>query len=366
MKNLYIGVGAVVIVVIAGVAFFAHSKPPQNPQTIKIGAVLGLTGEAAEDSLNVKRGIELARQDLAKKGVSVEIIYEDDHTDPKQTVSAIQHLAATEQPQAIIGPIWSFLQSAAGPVLATQKLISFAPADTSEFADIVSTYEFQGGPLNSDSTKPVAEWLKTNHKTHVAIISDDSAWGKSVAKAYREAAQQAGATVVVEEQTVAFASDAPTVTVNALLKAKAQNADVVLWTGYEPEAVALVKKRLQLNYLVPVIANSTVYQQLLSAHTVGPKDLPEMYYLSTPISQEFVAKFKAAYSVAPGNYADRAYDGLMILADAIQHAPAQDADSLATYIRTSTHYKGYAGTYEFNEQGDIKNSNWVIASIVGQ
>ncbi len=105
-KQIYIAVAVVAVVALAIVATKHQTGPTE---AIRIGAVLGLTGDAAQDGLSIKRGIELAKADLAKEGIVVEIEYQDDKTDPKQTVSALQYLLSTNRPQAIIGPTWSFL-----------------------------------------------------------------------------------------------------------------------------------------------------------------------------------------------------------------------------------------------------------------
>jgi branched-chain amino acid transport system substrate-binding protein len=176
MKKIAWFCAALLAVVVLGL-FLKHPAP--RSAGIHIGAVLGLTGDAATDALNIKRGIDLAKDDLAKQGVEVEIVYQDDHTDPKQTVSAIRYLLSTAKPQAIIGPTWSFLEDAAAPVIAQEKIIAYAPADTSEFVNVRSPYQFHGAPRNALSVKPMVAWMLQHGSKRIAIITDSSAWGLS-------------------------------------------------------------------------------------------------------------------------------------------------------------------------------------------
>ena len=361
MKNRYI---ILVAVLILGALTVGFIRKPVAGGEIRIGAVVSTSGDAAADGLSIKRGIDLAVADLAKDGVKVRVEYQDDQTDPTKAVSAVRYLLTTFKPHAIIGPTWSFLEDATGPVIAQEKIIAYAPANTSEYTSAISSYNFRGAPLNSLAVGPMADWLQKNNKSRVAIIYDKSPWGESVGKSFRDAVAKAGKTVVLEETTVPFGPDAASVTSLFIAKAKALNADVILWTGYDPEAVALVHKRAELGYNVSVIAQTTAYQALLSRDAVDPSEVNNMFYLAIPRSQEFVEKFEATYGEEPGNYADRAYDGIMILVEALQNSPADDSDAISIYLHTKLKYQGYAGVYEFSENGDVKSGEWIILPIV--
>ncbi len=361
MNKIYTALGALVLVVLIG--FFGWSANQHKTESIKIGAILGLTGPAATDSLNMKRGLDLAQADLAAKGVVVDINYQDDKTDPKQSVSAAQYLLTSYGPNAIVGPAWEFLEDAADPVIAAAKTVSYAPADTSEYTNFKSPYTFRGAPRVALSEQPLAEWLQKNNKKRIAIVVLKGGWGDTNAKAMRAAAKDAGATVVLDESFQSGTPDAANLMATALLKAKNVNADILFWSGFDPDAVALAKKRNELKFLVPVVVASTVYDSLLSRNAVSKEELKDMYFVSIPVSPDFVAKFKTKYGEAPGPYADRAYDGLMLLAQAIQNSPSRDGDAIAAQLR-KINYQGYGGVYQFNNDGDVESGSWVIESIV--
>ena len=353
----------IVIVLIIGIYSFNNkSKAPTNSQIIKIGAVLGLTGYAANDSLNVKRGLELAKEDLAKKGVIVDINYQDDKTDPKQTVSAIQYLLATYHPQAVIGPIWSFLEEAGGPVLASSKIISYAPADTSEFVSVKSPYLFRGAPLNALLVKPISKWLKDNNKTRVAIIVSNEGWGTSIQMPFIQAAKDAGATIVVNEAIQTGSSDTTSISI-IMTKIKATKADVILITGYDESITAIAKNREAMGINATIIAAGAVYPSLVSRGNISQNQAKDAYFIVAKISDDFVTKFKAKYGEHPGSYADRAYDGLMILVEAIEKNKGEDSDAVSKHLHDKTNYKGYGGTYNFNDNGDIAGGEWIIEPV---
>lgn len=361
MKKSSILWGIIVIAIIAIVIVVGMREQDKPQAHIRLGAVLGLTGYAADDSMGVKRGVDLAVADLARKGVTVEVRYEDDKTDPKQTVSALQYMIATYKPQAVIGPIWSFLEDAGAPILTQHRLVGYAPADTTEFT-MGGPYMLHGAVKNELIAEPAAGWLRDKKISKVAIIVGKDGFGSSVAKAFRNAAFQAGTKVVFDDAILGNGESGATMS-TYLSKAKAAGAEAVLFTGYDEEAVVLAQRRPQIGFNVPVLAHTREYQRLLSGGTISESDVRGIDYISAENSPEFVAKFKAVYGQEPGNYSERAYDGAMMLVAAIQNATSTDGETLTAYIRSHP-YQGYAGTYRFDQKGDLVGGGWIIHPVV--
>ncbi len=361
-KGFWTILAVILVILLGGYGLWRSNHEAPSKETVRIGAVLGFTGYAVQDATSIKRGLDLAQADLAAKGVVVDISYQDDSTDPKKTISALQYLLTTYHPDVIVGPTWSFLESAAQPTIDAGKVVAYAPADTSEFVENVSTYQFHGAPRNALMDAPVAKWLKENGKKRIAIVVTQSAWSHTVEAAFKKAATEAGAEVV-------FLQALPDVDTAKALESVfpslvGKTPDSILWTGTEPDAVMLVQQIAKHHLNVPVIAASSVYRQIASSNTVSTDTLKNVYQLETPVSAEFIAKYKAKYGEEPTAYADRAYDGLMLLVEAIQNAPAKDGDSIAKYLREETSYRGFGGRYEFDQNGDAKEGVWEIHPVV--
>ena len=89
-------------------------------KVLRVGAILSMSGPASAQGAALKDGIELAKNVLENGGWKVEVIYEDDGTVPKTTVSAIESLAARGT-KFFIGPTWSFLADAAAPIFHNDR-----------------------------------------------------------------------------------------------------------------------------------------------------------------------------------------------------------------------------------------------------
>lgn len=86
-----------------------------------------------------------------------------------------------------------------------------------------------------------------------------------------------------------------------------------------------------------------------------------MYFTDSPKSAEFTAKFKAKYGVENGSYAEESYDGIMMIAEAKKNKSSNE--TITDYLKNSTKYSGYAGTYTFDSKGDRVGGEWIMTEI---
>lgn len=370
-KRLFIALIAIVVIVsligiglknksdvsIGGVNFKSGSEE------IVIGAVLSETGMASIDGNNIKSGIEFAREELAKKGIKVRVVYEDDQTNPKNTVTAIQKLVDINHPQALIGPTWSFLADAAGPVVEKNKLITISPANTSEFVSVNSKYFFFGAPKNEAKEKYATDWIKERGLKKIAIVVEKSGWSDSHIVPFENAIKNSGAELVFIErfnfsQNTTDGGDLKTI----IMKAKNANVDGILYTGFDQSTAVLITKKQELKANFQMLMATEIPIGLQKKGIVHVTDADNMFAIIPQDSESFNESYKARYNEYPGSYADRGYDSLMLIVSALQNKGEM---TLEDYLKspTSPKYKGYAGVYDFDQRGDIRNSDWKVVQV---
>jgi len=107
---------------VATVAFAAH---PASAENIKIGAVLPFSGGLELFGNQAKLGIDLAVKEINDGGgilgQKIEVIYEDNKTDPKQSVQAARKLIQRDGVIALTGPITSNARDAMAPTVERMK-----------------------------------------------------------------------------------------------------------------------------------------------------------------------------------------------------------------------------------------------------
>ena len=101
-KNTKIVLGVVVLVVI--VVLIAVFYKPASKETIKIGAILPLTGKASNLGEDMRQAINLALEEINRqRDRKIEVIYEDEKCDPKEAVSGYKNLVSIHGVKIIIG-----------------------------------------------------------------------------------------------------------------------------------------------------------------------------------------------------------------------------------------------------------------------
>src|SRR5216117_716851 len=180
-------------------------------QTIKVGAVVPLTGRYAGLGAQVRAGYEIAIEQInAAGGVSVggkkmplELTLLDDESDATKTVSRMETLAA-QGIIAYLGGFGSDLHAAAASVAEKNKIpyigVAFALYKIHQQGFKYLFSPFWKSPDIGQATQgllgliPAGERPKT-----VVIFQEKTDWGKEMATAWTEAGRAAGYTATVGE-----------------------------------------------------------------------------------------------------------------------------------------------------------------------
>lgn len=356
MKKTGIIVGIIIIILI--IVLVSGNSNKDTAQAIKIGGVLSLTGAAAQDGESIQKGMELAKADLKAQGVDVELVYQDDATEAKDTVSAINAIS-TQGVDAIIGPTWSFLGDAGVPVVDRLKIVAVQPANTSEYVSARSPYAFFATTKVERLVPALTKWIKDNNKKTIAVIANQGAWYEAVNKAVEAAAKEAGAKIVFTE-SVPFGTEVESIP-TLIAKLKSAKADLFFFEMDDDKGIATMFKRAQEQGITAdIMSVTTSLGRVLASDALTIKPQNKIYVISPELSLEFKNKFTEFYKKAPGAYADRAYDAVMFLVDGIRNKGNMP---LNEYLRTKTDYRGFAGTYKFDANGDVIGGEWIIEKL---
>ena len=225
-------------------------------QSLKMGAVVPLTGRYGAGGAQIRAGYEFAVEHInATGGVSVggvkmpvELVLLDDESDATKTVARMETLAA----QGVIGYLGGFgsdLHAAAASVAEKNRIpylgVAFAlqKIHQQNFRYLFSP--FWKSPDIGAATQgllgliPAADRPKT-----VAIFQEKTDWGREMAAAWTEAGKAAGYQVVVNGEYAPGAKDFS----DLILKAKSANADAVFAIPTPPDGMTMIKQMKELDY----------------------------------------------------------------------------------------------------------------------
>lgn len=357
MKNKKVLAGLFVLLVIVVGGYWLNSSYSNSGQskTINVGAVLSLSSYGANDGESIKNGLELARKELAKKNIIVNIDYFDDATDPKQVATGIQYMKS-KNIDVVFGPIWSYLGDTALGVVGGSNITLLAPSMTSEVVQKSSPQILFGQVKNTTKLPSVVKWMRDNNIKKPAIIVNQISWGTVHADIFAEAVKSVGGVVVLNDQ-VGFGKEKEVLPA-LILKAKSLGADAVMWSGSNDGEVVIINEMTKLSMSIPFFAD----EEIMSAFNLGliSRDASvDVYTFKKEMDPEYVLKYKAEYGKEPFHYSDASYDMLMAVVKVLE-----DNDSGTIKERLNDlNYEGYAGTYKFDANGDISGGQWETVKV---
>src|SRR5437867_7616383 len=225
-------------------------------QTIKVGAVVPLTGRYGGGGAQARAGYEIAVEDVNRSGgvtvggkkLPLELVLLDDESDATKTVSRLETLAA----QGVVGYLGGFgsdLHAAAASVAEKNKIpylgVAFALAKIHQQG---FRYLFSPFWKSPDIGPKVAEFLgaipAAERPKAVAIFQEKTDWGREMATAWGEAGKTAGYRVAAQAEYAPGAKDYS----EMILKAKAAGADAVFGLPTPPDGMTMVKQMRELDY----------------------------------------------------------------------------------------------------------------------
>jgi len=244
------------VLVLSMLAFLVVWSSIAWAQSIKVGAVVPLTGRYAGGGAQVRAGYEMAVEQLnAAGGVNVgdkkmplELTLLDDESDATKTVSRLETLAA-QGVTVYLGGFGSDLHAAAASVAEKNRVpylgVAFALNKVHQqgfrylFSPFWKSPDIGRQMPGLLSQIPAAERVKS-----VAIFQEKTDWGAEMAAAWVEAGKASDYQVSVQGEYAPGAKDFS----DLILKAKAANVDAVFALPTPPDGMTMIKQMKELGF----------------------------------------------------------------------------------------------------------------------
>jgi len=331
-----------------------QSAESQNP--IKIGAVFILSGISSGYGIAQRAGVELAVADVNEAGGiggrPLEVIFEDSQGENEKAVTAVQKLIDRDEVVAIIGPTLSSEMFSAGPVAQQSGVPILGVSTTVPGITDIGEYVFRNSlPEAGVLPHTVARSIEKFGLKKVALMwaVDDNV---SVAgyEIFKEEFEKQGVEIVAEASFNTKDTEFGPQITRVLA---AQPDAIAISSLYQAAALVMVQAR-QAGYEGPFIGGNGFNSPALI--DVG-KEAVEGAVVGSPWypgrDDEKVRKFVEAYTTkmgtGPDQFAAQAYDGLMLIAEAIRAAGSTDRDAVRDALAAIREFEGVTGTFSFDE-----------------
>jgi branched-chain amino acid transport system substrate-binding protein len=238
---------AVLLALSAGLAglLAAVRAPAQSGDPVKIGLIQPLSGPVAASGNYVRMGAEIGRDWInARGGVlgrPVQLLIEDNKSDPKEAATAAEKLIVRDKVPVIVGAWGSSMTLAAMPKLEEYGVPMVV--ETSSAASITkrgNSWVFRISPPSEMEALGLEKYLKDLGIKKADFLAVNTDWGRGAVTAFGDVLKRAGATASAPE----FMDQAATDMNAQITKIKTSGGDTMFLTT-SVEQIVLVLKQAQ-------------------------------------------------------------------------------------------------------------------------
>ena len=346
----------VLIAFVGGILIFVGCAK-KEPEEYKIGAILPLTGDAAQYGEWAKNGIELAVKEINNKGgMKVKIIYEDSQAQPTKGVSAMNKLVTVDKVPVVIGAMASSVTLAIAPIAQSSKTVLFSAASSSPELTKAGDFFFRNWPSDLFEGNSMAEFAydKLGFRK-IGIIYVNTDYGIGIKDVFKKRFVALGGEISFEEGYPQGESN-----FRALLtKIKNIETDALyIPAQYSREMGRLLKQAGELGIKKQVLSTVTFEsQEILELAGEAAEGVIYTAPAFDPDSSEqaimdYQEKYKSAYGKKSEVFAAHAYDAMNIIAQAIEQG-GYSATGIKNALFKIKDYPGITGKTTFDENGDV-------------
>ncbi|MEM7052825.1 MAG: ABC transporter substrate-binding protein [Acidobacteriota bacterium] len=337
---------------------------------VKIGAVLPLTGQWEVYGDPIRKGVELAAEQLAQdpaQTVAIELDIRDSESNAENAAAVLEALYA-EGALAAVGGVTTAEALAMIPVVDKKDRVLISPSATSPRLTGISRTFYRVAPSDFREGAKMGNYAAQGLQlTKVAIIAAESPYARGIQDVFKSEFERYGGEVPgVVEYPSGTTEFEPFI-------------DEVL--AFEPQAVYVADYAFEIAGIISEIRDKGFKGRILTTHALNAPGVFEnlgakaenvlltqsVFDVASddPAVKNFVVAYQEKYGELPNVFAAQAYDALGVLASALQNG-GRLPNEFQKGMRSLSDFTGASGAIQFDEKGDVGKFPRVYAFEGGQ
>jgi branched-chain amino acid transport system substrate-binding protein len=333
----------------------------EDTAAIKLGAILAVTGPAANLGLPEARTLQMLADDTnASGGVlgrKIELVIKDSQGNAEKAISFAKQLVEEDHVLAILGP------STSGESMklkgyceeAEAILISCAAAET--IVNPVAKWVFKTPQMDSFAAQMIFATMKKLGIARIGVVVTNTGFGQGGKAQLEKLAPGNGITIAITEIYDSAATDLTGV----LTKIRAQNVQAVVNWSVEPAQSLVPKNMRQMGFDVPLFqshgfgninyvtaagkaADGIIFPAGRLLVVDGLPDGHPQKQLLMSYKKAYETRFKDEVSTFGGH----AYDAFLIVTEAVKKSGSTDKNRVRDAIEALRNVAGTAGLFNFS------------------
>jgi len=336
--------------------------------TVKVGVILPLTGSEAMFGEMEKNSFEMAYEELKAAGKTtvggkeIKLMYEDDQGKQDVARSATEKLVNQDKVAMLSGGY----SSACTNVIAGSAQNANVPflIVTGSSDDITKqgwNYVFRGTAAPA-SKYTGAFWdmmEKVVDPQSVAIIFENTDFGTSSSKGFRDECQKRGINIVFDQAYEHGAIDFKPMLANL----RSTNPDMIFATSYVMDASMIVKQMKELDFNTKLFVGNGAgytmpefYQNAGTASDYVASTSLWIPNVAWPGAKDYFEKYKQKFGKEPDYHGAQAYATMYVIADALGRATDLTNEGIQKALK-QTDIQTIMGPIKFEDWEGFTNQN---------
>jgi branched-chain amino acid transport system substrate-binding protein len=318
----------------------------QDPAPLKIGALLSVTGPAANLGAPEARTLEMLVAELnANGGVA-----------GRRVELLLKQLVDEDQVFAIIGPATSGESIAVKQIANDARTLLLSCAAAEVITTPVLPYVFKVAPKDRYAAEMIFGQMRKMGVKRIGFLSSNTGFGKAGKEQVEKLAPSFGIEIAASEVYDKAATDLTA----EVTKLKAANVDALLNWSIEPAQAIVIKNARQIGMTVPIF-QSHGFANVQYARAAGAAAEGVMFPASRivvaeslaandplrPVVVSYKTGYEARYKEDVSTFGGHAHDALGILVRAVKEA-GLDREKVRSAVENMKGFVGTAGVFTFS------------------
>ena len=370
------------LVLLAAMALVGCGARAPKEETIKIGAIVELTGDMPAVGASSRNAAELAVGALnhaggiviAGKRYRVELVTEDNAAKPDQSAAAANKLITQDEVIAIIGPNASLGAIPAAEIAEANRTLLITPWSTNPKTTLDTAsgkpkhYVFSACFTDPFEGRVLAGFItgKLGARRAAVLYDVASEAPKSQAELFRQTFERLGGNVVAFETYTTGDRDFSA----QLTKIQSAKPDVVFLPAYYND-VGLIAQQARRQGIDGILIGSDAWSSpelvKLAQGAVEGAYFANHYStdIATPVAREFIAAYQQKYGKIPDDVAALTYDSMGLLFQALKTASAPERQAVRDAMAAISGYPGVTGDIRFTPGSGDPVKSVVMMQVKG-
>jgi len=358
-KTLQIIIGIIIIIVIIVLVIIFYK--PTSKETIKIGAILPLSGSNSVYGELSRRGIDIAVEEINANGEVdsdvLKVIYEDSQSKSEPAIAAFNKLVSIDNVKIVLTEV-SSVALAISPLANENKVIQMDIGSTTPKYASKDDYTFRTSINAYFFAEAMSRKLLDKDIKKLAILYINNDWGIGYKDKFKESFIKEGE-ILIEENFLPDSLDFRT----QITKIKEKNFPAMLLISHIKETSRLLNqiKELGLNVSIYSDVYSVENQEIID---IAKEAAEGIIYIAPKFDterkdrtfQDYKEAYQKKFNEIPESLSAQAYDAIKILVKAIKQCNYSDNTTcLKDELYKVKNFSGVSGNITFNKYGEIED-----------